>query len=78
MLTVVARESGMDMDAARSAIATMEFPGTEEQLSEKWLGGGVQVFMKGVADVFVAAGSIDAAKASYEDNANAGPLSATQ
>ena len=78
MLAVVARESGMDMDAARASISTMAFPGVEEQLSEKWLGGGVQVFMKGVADVFVAAGSIDAAKASYEDNANADPLAAAQ
>jgi taurine transport system substrate-binding protein len=32
--------------------------------------------MKGVADVFVAAGSIDAAKASYADNVNTGPLEA--
>lgn len=78
MLAVVARESGMDMDAARSAISTMAFPDVEEQLSEKWLGGGVQAFMKGVADVFVAAESIDAAKASYEDNANAAPLAAAQ
>ena len=30
--------------------------------------------MKGVADVFVAAGSIDAALDSYADNVNTGPL----
>jgi len=30
--------------------------------------------MKGVADVFVNAGSIDAAKDSYEDNVNVDPL----
>lgn len=78
MLAVIARESGQDLNVARDDIATMSFPGVEDQLSERWLGGAVQVFMKGVADVFVAAGSIDAAKASYEDNANAGPLAAAQ
>ena len=30
--------------------------------------------MKGVADVFVEAGSIDAALDTYEDNVNIGPL----
>jgi len=76
MLSVIAKEAGMDLDAAKDAIATMKFPPVEEQLSEKWLGGNAQTFMKGVADVFVDAGSIDAAKASYEDNVNAAPLAA--
>lgn len=76
MLSVIAKEAGMDLDAAKDAIATMKFPPIEEQLSEKWLGGNAQTFMKGVADVFVDAGSIDAAKASYEDNVNAAPLAA--
>ncbi|MEM9212645.1 MAG: taurine ABC transporter substrate-binding protein, partial [Pseudomonadota bacterium] len=49
-----------------------------DQLSDKWLGGGAQDFMKGVADVFVAAESIDAAKASYAENVNTGPLSAAK
>lgn len=64
----------MDLDDARSAIATMKFPSVEEQLSEKWLGGNAATFMKGVADVFVEAGSIDAALDNYEDAVNVGPL----
>jgi taurine transport system substrate-binding protein len=32
--------------------------------------------MKGVAEVFVAAGSIDSALATYESNVNTGPLAA--
>ena len=76
MLPVIAESSGMDLDAARTAISTMKFPGVAEQLSQKWLGGNSQTFMKGVADVFVEAGSIDSALDSYEDAVNAEPLQA--
>ncbi|MEO0866393.1 MAG: taurine ABC transporter substrate-binding protein, partial [Pseudomonadota bacterium] len=52
------------------------FPTVEEQLSEGWLGGNAQSFMKGVADVFVEAGSIDGALDTYENAVNTGPLAA--
>ena len=78
MLKVIAENAGMDMEAAKDAISTMTFPSTEEQLSEKWLGGNAASFMKGVADVFAEAGSIDASLDSYADAINADPLSATQ
>jgi len=74
MLAAIAQDAGMSEEDAAGSLATFVFPTTEDQLSEKWLGGGAQEFMKGVADVFVAAGSIDAAKASYADNVNTGPL----
>ncbi|MDP5219987.1 ABC transporter substrate-binding protein [Ruegeria sp. 2205SS24-7] len=76
MLAVIAKESGMDIEAAKGAISTMKFPSVEDQLSETWLGGNAAAFMKGVADVFVEAGSIDSALDSYEDAVNTGPLSA--
>ena len=78
MLAALAAESGMDLEAARSAISTMAFPSAEEQLSEKWLGGNVPTFMKGVADVFVEAGSIDSALDTYDNAVNAAPLAASQ
>lgn len=78
MLAVLANEAGMDLPAAQDAIATMAFPSAEDQLSEKWLGGNVQTFMKGVADVFVEAGSIDSALDTYDNAVNAAPLTATQ
>lgn len=78
MLTVLAKEAGMDLDAAKAAVATMKFPSAEEQLSEKWLGGNAQIFMKGVADVFVEAKSIDKALDSYENAVNAAPLAASR
>lgn len=74
MLPVIAKDAGMSEDDAASTLSTFVFPTVEEQLSGAWLGGNAATFMKGVADVFVAAKSIDAAKASYEDNVNAGPL----
>ncbi|MCP4877036.1 MAG: ABC transporter substrate-binding protein [Gammaproteobacteria bacterium] len=76
MLKVIAKESGMDLEGARSAISTMKFPSAQEQLTNKWFGGSAQTFMKGVADVFVEAGSIKSALPSYENSVNAGPLKA--
>jgi len=74
MLAVIAKDAGMSPEDAAASLATFVFPTVEDQLSGKWLGGGAQEFMKGVADVFVNAGSIDAAKGSYETNVNTGPL----
>ena len=74
MLPVIAKDAGMDEEATAETLATFVFPSVEEQLTEKWLAGGAQEFMKGVADVFVEAGSIDGALDSYADAVNTGPL----
>ena len=76
MLAAIAKDSGMSEEDAASTMSTFLFPDVPAQLDAKWLGGGAQEFMKGVADVFVNAKSIDAAKDSYEDNVNAEPLEA--
>ncbi len=76
MLPVIAKDAGMDEDATASTMSTFVFPSVADQLSASWLGGTSQEFMKGVADVFVAAGSIDAALDSYDGAVNAGPLTA--
>jgi taurine transport system substrate-binding protein len=78
MLAVIAEQSGMDLEATRASISSFVFPTIEEQLSESWLGGNAAAFMKGVADVFVEAGSIDSALDSYEDTVNTGPLEAAK
>jgi taurine transport system substrate-binding protein len=75
-MAIIAQESGMDVESARSAISTFSFPTIEDQLSEAWLGGTAAPFMKGVADVFVEAGSIDSALDSYEALVNTAPLEA--
>lgn len=76
MLPVIAKDSGMDEASAADSLATFTFPTAEEQLSAKWLGGGAQSFMKGVADVFVTAGSIPAALDNYDAQVNTAPLMA--
>ena len=74
MLPLIAKDAGMDEEATAATMATFTFPTVEEQLSEAWLGGNAQSFMKGVADVFVNAGSIDGALDSYAEAVNTGPL----
>lgn len=76
MIPVVAKDAGMDEEGTAATMATFSFPSVDDQLSEKWLGGGAQSFMKGVADVFVNAGSIDGALDSYEAAVETGPLQA--
>ncbi|MCI5094839.1 MAG: ABC transporter substrate-binding protein [Rhodobacteraceae bacterium] len=76
MLPVIAKDAGMDEDATMATISTFTFPTVEDQLSGAWLGGNAQTFMKGVADVFVQAGSIDGALDTYENAVNSGPLAA--
>ncbi len=78
MLPVIAKDAGMSEEDAAGSLATFTFPTVDDQLSAGWLGGNAQEFMKGVADVFVASGSIDAAKASYADNVNTDPLAAAE
>jgi taurine transport system substrate-binding protein len=76
MIPVIAQDSGMDEQAAAETLAAFVFPSVEEQMSEKWLGGGVQEYMGGVAGVFVEAGAIPAALPSYDGVVDTGPLRA--
>ena len=78
MLPVIAKDAGMSEEDTASTLSTFVFPTVDDQLDAKWLGGGAAEFMKGVANVFVEAGSIDAAKASYVENVNAAPLTAAK
>ncbi|WP_158971519.1 taurine ABC transporter substrate-binding protein [Chachezhania sediminis] len=75
MVAVIAKDAGMDPADAAASLATFTFPTVAEQLGPKWLGGGAQEFMLGVAQVFVDAGSIPQALKSYADTVNTGPLS---
>ncbi|WP_103333015.1 taurine ABC transporter substrate-binding protein [Pseudotabrizicola formosa] len=78
MLPVIAKDAGIDEATAEKDMSTFVFPSVEEQLSAKWLGGGAQEFMQGVAEVFVSAGSIPAALPSYDATVNTAPLTAAQ
>ncbi len=76
MLPVIAKDAGMDEAETAATIATFTFPSVDEQLNEKWLGGGAQSFMGGVADVFKTAGSIPGVLDTYTDAVDVGPLTA--
>ncbi|MGQ0566784.1 MAG: taurine ABC transporter substrate-binding protein [Gemmobacter sp.] len=78
MLPVIAKDAGMDEAATAETLATFVFPTVEDQLGSKWLGGGAQDFMKGVAGVFVASGNIPAALDDYSSRVNTGPLAAAK
>ncbi|MGB1235713.1 MAG: ABC transporter substrate-binding protein [Planktomarina sp.] len=76
MLGMIAKDAGMDKAAAAETLAGFVFPDIDTQLSEAWMGGNAQTFMKGVAEVFVEAGSIPSANDSYEGNVSADALEA--
>ncbi len=76
MLPVIAADAGMDEEASAATLAGFVFPSIEEQLSPAYLGGGMQAFLKEVADFFVSTGNIDAARDSYDSAVNTGPLTA--
>ncbi len=67
MIEVIAKDAGMDVAATGETMATFSFPPISESLSAKWLDGGVQSFMQGVAAVFKDAGSIPTTLDSYDD-----------
>ncbi|MGJ8546366.1 MAG: taurine ABC transporter substrate-binding protein [Sulfitobacter sp.] len=78
MLPVIAKDAGMDADATAETLAGFEFPSIEDQLGDKWLGGGIQEYMDGVAQVFVDAGSIDSKLDSYQGTVVLTPLEAAK
>ncbi|MEV8466787.1 ABC transporter substrate-binding protein [Fluviibacterium sp. DFM31] len=75
-LTAMAEDAGMELEATREYVKGFSFPSVEDQLSSTWLGGNVQAFMLGVAQVFRDAGSIPSARDSYESAVNSAPLQA--
>lgn len=76
MLPVIAKEAGMDAGPTEETLAGFVFPTVEEQLSDKWLGGGTQQFLQEVADFFVEQKVIDSARESYDDAVDASYLEA--
>lgn len=78
MLPVIAKEAGMDEKAAAETMATFVFPTIEEQLSAGWLGGGIQAYLKGVADVFAKTGNIPKVLPDYAASVNGKPLAAAK
>ncbi|MEX3009877.1 ABC transporter substrate-binding protein [Hoeflea sp. TYP-13] len=62
---IIAKAAGMDEAATKDYMANFGFPSAADQMGANWLGGGVQEMTKGVADVMVEAGGMDAALDDY-------------
>lgn len=72
----IAKEAGMDLEATKETMAGFEFPTVDRQLSKEFFDGGLQDFLKNVADFFVTNKEIPSARASYEDAVNGSFLKA--
>jgi len=77
MLPVIAKAAGMDIEATADTLKNFSFPTVEQQLSEQWLGGGTQQFLKAVGDFFVEQGTIPSALDDYTDAVDSSYLQAT-
>ena len=78
MLPVIAKSAGMSAATAQEQIQTFKFPDIQQQLSDKWLGGGTQKFLKAVGDFFVQQGTIPKALSNYDDAVDVSYLEAAQ
>ena len=64
-LATIAKESGQELDDARSMVGLFEFPTRDEQLSKAWMGGTVKEFVNEVANFYVEEGSLPEALPDY-------------
>ncbi len=62
---VIAKAAGLSLRESDIVLSLFDFYTRDDQLTERWLGGGVQTFLKEVADFFQQQGKIDRALADY-------------
>ena len=62
---VIAGAAGMSLKESDIVLSLFDFYTRDEQLTDRWLGGGVQTFLKEVADFFQQQGEIASALADY-------------
>lgn len=75
-IPVLAKDSGLDEATTKDQLAGFTLPTVEEKLSAKWLAGGLQSYLKEVADFFVSTGNIPAALDTYEGAVDSSYLTA--
>ncbi len=59
---------GMTQDAVKTTMADFDFPVLETKLSTKWLGGGIQQYIKEVADFMLEQETFTKSLDSYDDS----------
>lgn len=65
-IPVIAKQAGIKPEDAKSMLGLFEFPTRDEQMNEKWMGGGVQKFVNEAAKFYVQQGQIPKALDNYE------------
>ena len=69
---VIAQAAGLELKDSNIVLSLFDFYPRSEQLSETWMQGGVQSFLKEVADFFVTQGELDKALDDYSATVDAG------
>lgn len=62
---VIAKAAGLGLKESNTVLSLFDFYTRDDQLTERWLGGGVQTFLKEVADFFQQQGKIARALDDY-------------
>ena len=69
---IIAKAAGLELKQSDIVLSLFDFYTREDQLTERWMQGGVQTFLKEVADFFQQQGEIDAALDDYNATVDAG------
>lgn len=64
-MPIIARAAGLSLKESNIVLSLFDFQTRDDQLTERWLGGGVQTFLKEVADFFQQQGEIARALDDY-------------
>ena len=69
---VIAKAAGLELKDSNIVLSLFDFYTRDDQLTERWMQGGVQQFIKEVADFFQKQGKIDKALDDYGSTVDAG------
>ena len=62
---IIAKAAGLDLKESNIVLSLFDFYTRDDQLTARWMAGGVQTFLKEVADFFQQQGKIDKALDDY-------------
>ena len=68
---IIAKAAGLELKQSDIVLSLFDFYTRDDQLTERWMGGGIQTFLKEVADFFQAQGKIDRALEDYSATVDA-------
>ena len=68
---IIAKAAELDLKASDIVLSLFDFYTRDDQLTERWMGGGIQTFLKEVADFFEQQGQIEKALDDYSATVDA-------